>query len=150
VASKHALVGLHESLRYELDSIYNAPFVRTTLVTSGHLLETSMFAGIKYNRFARFIAPAVSAYSVADAIIDALANQESRQIAMPWYSSWAPMLRLLPSFVRDGIQKVRVRYLAYNPGFGRKSFHVDHSSVTTGNETTTIYTRHVNSSTLLK
>lgn len=104
VASKHALVGLHESLRFELDAIYKTPFVRTTLVTTGHLQETSMFSGIQYNAFARFLAPPVSTAKVANAVIDALECQESRIVAIPWYAAWTPFLRVLPSFVRDGIQ----------------------------------------------
>lgn len=104
VASKHAIVGLHESLRFELDSIYKTPFVRTTLVTTGHLQETSMFSGIHYNAFARFFAPTVSTKKVADAVVDALDNQESRTVAIPWFAAVVPVLRLLPSFMRDGVQ----------------------------------------------
>ncbi|WFD21707.1 hypothetical protein MEQU1_000362 [Malassezia equina] len=85
VASKHALVGLHESLRFELDTIHKTPFVRTTLVTTGHLDETSMFSGIHYNRFARFVAPCVQVGKVAEAIVDALEKQESRTIVKPWH-----------------------------------------------------------------
>lgn len=103
-ASKHALVGLHESLRYELDSIHKAPYVRTTLVTTGQLHDTPMFDGVMHSPFVHFVAPSISAHRVADAIIEALEQQESRHIAMPWYASWTPVLRLLPSFVRDGIQ----------------------------------------------
>lgn len=104
VASKHALVGLHDSLRFELDSIYKTPFVRTTIVTTGHLQETSMFSGIQYNAFARFFAPPISTSSVAEAVVDALESQESRTVALPWYAAWTPALRLLPSFARDGVQ----------------------------------------------
>ena len=103
-ASKHALVGLHESLRYELDSIHKAPHVRTTLVTTGQLQDTPMFDGVTHSPFVHFVAPSISAHRVADAIVEALEQQESRHIAMPWYASWTPALRLLPSFVRDGIQ----------------------------------------------
>lgn len=106
VASKHATVGLHESLRFELDSIHKTPFVRTTLVTTGHLQETSMFSGIQYNAFARFFAPPISTARVAEAVIDALESQESRLVAMPWYASWTPVLRLLPSFGRDAVQSL--------------------------------------------
>lgn len=101
------MVGLHESLRFELDTIYKTPFVRTTLVTTGQLDETGMFSGIQYNRFARFFAPCVQVKSVAEAIVDTLEKQESRTIVKPWYVAAAPLLRLLPSFVHDGIQWVR-------------------------------------------
>lgn len=104
VATKHALVGLHESLRFELDAIHKTPFVRTTLVVPGQLRETNMFSGIQFNQFARFVAPPVSASCVADEIVSALEHQESRFIALPFYAKFAPLLRLLPSFLRDGIQ----------------------------------------------
>lgn len=103
-ASKHALVGMHESLRYELDSVHKVPYVRTTLVTTGQLHDTSMFDGVVHSPFVHFVAPSISAHRVADAIVEALEHQESRYVAMPWYASWTPVLRLLPSFVRDGIQ----------------------------------------------
>lgn len=99
-------MGLHESLRFELDTIHKTPFVRTTLVTTGHLDETSMFSGIHYNRFARFVAPCVQVGKVAEAIVDALEKQESRTIVKPWYVAAAPLLRVLPSFLHDGIQWV--------------------------------------------
>lgn len=111
VASKHSLIGLHESLRFELDTIYKTPYVRTTLVTTGHLDGTSMFSGIHYNRFARFVAPTVNVEEVAQAIVNALERQESRAVIKPWYVAAAPLLRVLPSFVRDGIQYVRATLL---------------------------------------
>ncbi|KAK0522447.1 hypothetical protein OC834_006279 [Tilletia horrida] len=84
VATKHALVGLHESLRYELDKKYQAPEVRTTL----------------------FLAPLLQPLDVAAAIVDALDRQESSDIYLPWYAQWTPLLRMLPSFLRDLAQKM--------------------------------------------
>lgn len=104
VASKHALIGLHDSLRSELDTLHRTPFVRTTLVVPGQLRDTRMFSGLKHNALARFVAPSVSAGRVADAVADALAAQESRFIAMPWYARWMPLLNVVPSFVRDAVQ----------------------------------------------
>ena len=63
-----------------------------------------MFDGVTHSPFVHFVAPSISAHRVADAIVEALEQQESRHIAMPWYASWTPALRLFPSFVRDGIQ----------------------------------------------
>ncbi|WFD29488.1 hypothetical protein MSPP1_000497 [Malassezia sp. CBS 17886] len=98
VAAKHALVGMHDSLRHELDAIYRTPFVRTTLVTTGHLEDTTMFSGVQYNAFARFVAPVVSTEHIADALLDALENQESRTVALPWYVALIPLMRMVPSF----------------------------------------------------
>ncbi|KAE8214677.1 hypothetical protein CF327_g1951 [Tilletia walkeri] len=105
VATKHALVGLHESLRYELDKKYKAPQVRTTLVCPGHI-KTALFAHLDVPPLARFLAPLLDPRDVAKAILRALERQESTDIYMPWYAQWAPLLRMLPSFLRDLAQTI--------------------------------------------
>lgn len=112
VASKHAVVGLHESLRFELDSMcvfadrHKAPFVRTTLVCPGHMDDTKMFANVKYNDAARFFTPVTKSGVVASRIIDAIRRQESTVIQVPSYVRLAPALDILPSFLRDFVQRV--------------------------------------------
>ncbi|KAK0568958.1 hypothetical protein OC861_001395 [Tilletia horrida] len=105
VATKHALVGLHESLRYELDVKYRSPEVRTTLVCPGHI-QTPMFSGLQVPPLARFLAPLLSSGQVAAAIVEALDRQESTDIYLPWYAQWTPLLRMFPSFLRDLAQTV--------------------------------------------
>jgi len=104
-ASKAALVSLHESLRYELDSRYNAPGVRTTLVCPGHVL-TTMFSSVDLgkNWLCKFFMPALPPYTIAKAVIAALDSQFSQEIYLPFYVNFAPYLRLLPSFARDSVQ----------------------------------------------
>ncbi|CAD6956315.1 unnamed protein product [Tilletia caries] len=105
VATKHALVGLHESLRYELDKKHKAPKVRTTLICPGHI-KTALFAQVEVPALARFLAPLLDPRDVAMAILRALERQESTDIYLPWYAQWAPALRMLPSFLRDLAQTV--------------------------------------------
>lgn len=109
-ASKHALIGLHDVLRRELDSIYRQPNIRTTLVCPGHIADTTLFEGIQYNKLARFLTPTTSADVIASMIVDALERQESTFVAAPWHVPWTPFLAILPSFLRDGIAKVRCLY----------------------------------------
>ncbi|VDC06189.1 unnamed protein product [Peniophora sp. CBMAI 1063] len=104
-ASKAALISLNESLRYELDTRYNAPGVRTTLVCPGHVL-TPMFNTIDLGRnwLCKFMMPALAPISVAKAVIAALDSQFSQDIYLPFYVNFAPYLPLVPSFMRDFIQ----------------------------------------------
>jgi len=104
-ASKAALISLHESLRYELDSRYKAPGVRTTLVCPGHVL-TPLFASVDLgtNWLNKFLMPSLPPHTVAKAVIAALDSQFSQEIYLPFYVNFAPYLCLLPSFARDFIQ----------------------------------------------
>ena len=106
VASKHALIGMHESLRFELDAIHKKPFVRTTLVCPGHMRDTRMFANVQYNDAARVLAPSTTKDAIAARVVEAIRLQESTVIQAPAFVAWSPVLRLLPSFLRDGVQKL--------------------------------------------
>jgi len=101
-ASKAALISLHESLRYELDKRYNAPKVRTTLVVPGHV-STSLFGHVSFaeHPLLRFFAPQLSTNSVVKHIIRAIDNQYSTTIRMPFYANLTPVVRMLPSYLRD-------------------------------------------------
>jgi len=104
-ASKAAIIALHESLRYELDKRYKAPKVRTSLVLLGHV-STSLFGHISFatSPMTRFLAPLLSTHSVVKYIIRAMDNQHSTTIRMPFYVSLTPVLRMLPSYLRDFFQ----------------------------------------------
>jgi NAD(P)-dependent dehydrogenase (short-subunit alcohol dehydrogenase family) len=101
-ASKHALFGLHESLRAELDFKYKCPKIRTTLVTPGHIL-TPMFKTIKFPeyRMFSFLAPSVHPVTVVKQIVAALDEQYSQTVVLPFYVHFIPFANLLPSFVQD-------------------------------------------------
>ncbi|KAG1752549.1 retinal short-chain dehydrogenase reductase [Suillus paluster] len=105
-ASKAALVTMNESLRYELDKVYDAPGIRTTLVCPGHIL-TPLFSTIQLptNPFFKFLAPSIAPVTVVKAIITALDAQQSRTIYLPFYTNMAPVLRMIPSYLRDISQK---------------------------------------------
>ncbi|EGO02038.1 hypothetical protein SERLA73DRAFT_177744 [Serpula lacrymans var. lacrymans S7.3] len=104
-ASKAALVSLHESLRYELDKRYLAPGVRTTLVLPGHV-HTPLFSTVRLpqNEFFKFFAPSVAPVTVVKAIITALDEKYSQVLHLPFYTHFAPILPMLPSYLRDFAQ----------------------------------------------
>ncbi len=103
VATKHALVGLHSSLRQELDSARPTSYrnIRTTLVIPGRI-RTPLFDDMHYPPIAEFLAPTLEASHLARRIVEqALAKHESCEIHEPFYARFTPMLRLLPTFVQD-------------------------------------------------
>jgi len=114
-ASKSALIGLHESLRYELDKVYCAPQIRTTLVTTG-FIQTPLFSRSTYaskeapsplpSWLFRFLAPPLASHEVVKAIIAALDMNESTDIKLPFYVHIAGMSRAYPAWVRDILQWV--------------------------------------------
>jgi short-subunit dehydrogenase len=104
-ASKAALIMLNESLRFELDSRYKTPGVRTTLVCPGHVL-TPLFASLDLgsNWLSKFFLPALPPITVVKAIIAALDSQFSQNIYLPFYVNFAPYKNLIPSFAMDFAQ----------------------------------------------
>lgn len=104
-ASKAAVIGLHESLRYELDKRYKCPNIRTTLVCPGHV-TTSMFQAVTLPNYSwfRFLAPSVQPVAVVKRIIAALDDQHSQTILLPFFVHFMPIVRLCPSFLRDFAQ----------------------------------------------
>lgn len=101
VASKHALVGLHASLRRELDRIHGCARIRTSLVVLGRL-RTPLFASMHYGWLAEVLAPTLDPACVARDIVQlALARHSSEDIYRPFYAHFAPALRLAPSWLQD-------------------------------------------------
>ncbi|PWN52379.1 NAD(P)-binding protein [Violaceomyces palustris] len=105
VSTKHALVGLHESLRLELDKKFQTPNVRTTLVVLGHV-KTRLFTGMRFNPLANFLAPSVEVDLVAESILQSLERRENSVVYLPFYSRWVVLLKVVPIWLRDLIQIV--------------------------------------------
>ncbi|CAJ0753424.1 13736_t:CDS:10 [Entrophospora sp. SA101] len=93
-ASKAALISFHETLRYELDTCYNAKNVRTTLVCPG-LLRTKMFDGVQVEY--PFITPPLAPLDVVKRIVTSLDKNQGEDILTPYYANLMPLLRFLPS-----------------------------------------------------
>ncbi|TEB35735.1 retinal short-chain dehydrogenase/reductase [Coprinellus micaceus] len=101
-ASKAALIALNQSLRYELDHRYNTPKIRTTILLPGHI-QTPLFQTAEFNTafWFKFLAPSLPPVTVVKRIIAALDEQHSQTIYLPFYTYTAPLVNVMPSFVRD-------------------------------------------------
>jgi hypothetical protein len=66
-----------------------------------------MFSTIQLpsNPFFQFFAPSIAPVAVVKAIITALDAQQSRTIYLPFYTNLSPVLRMIPSYLRDLCQK---------------------------------------------
>jgi len=112
-SSKFALVGLHESLRYELDKIHQTPKIRTTILHLGYV-HTPLFSRSAYTSekppsplpswLFRFLAPPIASHDVVKTIIAALDDHESREILMPFLVNVSKWMNLFPSWARDFMQ----------------------------------------------
>ncbi|KIR58084.1 hypothetical protein I314_06049 [Cryptococcus bacillisporus CA1873] len=108
-ASKAAVLSLHQTLRFELNSRYQTPGIRTTLVLPAYTL-TSLFNRVKLptNRIFDFLCPPVQPRTVVKHVISALDDNESRVIRLPFYSNFARLcgdaVGLIPAGLRDFVQ----------------------------------------------
>jgi len=99
-ASKHAAVGLAESLRLELSR--TAPGVRTTLVCPSYI-DTGMFEGAEVR--ARHLVPMLRAEDVSAAVVRAV-EQDREQLLMPLIVNAIPPLRVLPTRAFDATARI--------------------------------------------
>ncbi|KAL1854706.1 hypothetical protein Plec18170_004797 [Paecilomyces lecythidis] len=102
-ATKHALVGMQESLYYEMQKMYKTPYVRTSIAMIGHT-KTALFEEFDVGLIGRFLGPLLEPSYVADQIVDALEAQETRIIQTPLMIHLLPGIKAFPSFVRDFLQ----------------------------------------------
>ena len=99
-ASKHAAVGLAESLRLELSR--TAPGVRTTLVCPSYI-DTGMFEGAEVR--ARHLVPMLRAEDVSAAVVRAV-EQDREQLLMPLMVNTISPLRVLPTRAFDATARM--------------------------------------------
>lgn len=105
VASKHALTGLMESLRYELDKIYRKPNIRTSIVVLGQM-TTPLFAKAKMSRIGGFLMPLQDPNSIAEDIVDSIQLNKSSYIYRPYLARLAPVVQAMPQWIRDLAQRI--------------------------------------------
>lgn len=104
-ASKAGLVGLYESLTYELGSPSTSTCgVRTLLVCPGQL-RTPLFQGLETP--STILAPVLDPSDIADSIISAMENGQIGEIDFPFYSRFMPWMRTMPWHMQEV-----VRYLS--------------------------------------
>ncbi|KAK9239758.1 hypothetical protein V1525DRAFT_454729 [Lipomyces kononenkoae] len=93
-ASKGGLLGLYESLTYEVGpNAEKDSGIRTILVATGQM-ATSLFEGVKSPH--KFTAPVLDTSIVADRIMLALERGEQGRVTMPTYAKFMPLMRSMP------------------------------------------------------
>lgn len=120
-ASKAAAILLHRSLRQELNTIYNSPTIRTTLVCPGYI-NTKLFENVKMR--GEFFFPRLSAHEVMKKIVQAIDSEDSRDIYIPLYTRLGPffgfesldlLLLIVPSWVIDALYWLTGANRAFDP-----------------------------------
>ncbi|WFD04349.1 hypothetical protein MOBT1_003056 [Malassezia obtusa] len=102
--SKSAALSFHEELRVELRAIYDAPRVRTSIVTPTKV-RTLLGSALKDGDNA-FVSPTLEPIQVATAITDALSSGLSHSISQPLMTKLLPFVRALPDWFRALIATV--------------------------------------------
>ena len=91
-------------IRYELDKMYKTPKVRTSVAVIGHT-STGLFKEFHVTHaYGRFLGPTCAPEEIAERMVDVMEIQESRYIFHPWVNYTAPLLKAMPSFLRDHMQ----------------------------------------------
>ena len=103
-ASKHAVVGLMESIRLEEQSLPQHDRINTCLICPSIIGDTKLFKGIRFVFPLNLISPALKKDQVADRIIQAVAAGES-WVVMPFIMSLVSLLYLLPIPLRNLVFK---------------------------------------------
>ncbi|KAI5476344.1 hypothetical protein MNV49_007857 [Pseudohyphozyma bogoriensis] len=107
-ASKHALVGLHESLRCELRYRHGDPPIRTTLLVPGRI-HTPLFESLAApSPLVSFLAPTVEPHTIAKKVIAALECETSTEIYIPRYGGLLWAVRGLPSWCKEGLERLAI------------------------------------------
>ncbi|PKI84313.1 hypothetical protein MVES1_001628 [Malassezia vespertilionis] len=102
--SKGAALAFHEELRVELRVAYNAPRVRTSVVTPtkvrtllGHAMNDAENS---------FVDPTLEPIEVASAIVNAIAEGRSHTISQPVITKLLPFVRAMPEWFRTIVAKL--------------------------------------------
>jgi NAD(P)-dependent dehydrogenase (short-subunit alcohol dehydrogenase family) len=115
VASKHALAGLMESLRFELDWVYKLPTVRTTLLVLGQL-RTPLFERVKVKALPAFLMPLQDPIVIAKDVVRAIEQDRSQFIYRPHLARFAAALPALPAWLRNAVHDFSGANRAFHGG----------------------------------
>ena len=98
-ASKAAISALHHSLTADLGGV-DGP-IKTLLVESGQM-SSDLFAGVETP--SNFFAPVLEPVDVAKEIISAVDNGMGGVLAMPAYSRWIHLMKVLPVSLQRAVR----------------------------------------------
>lgn len=94
-ASKAAALSFHEGLTAELQTVYDAPRVRTVSVHPGHT-STALFKG--YDQKTAFIMPELQPETIAEAIVNQVLSGKSGHVIVPEAGNMLALLRFMPDW----------------------------------------------------
>lgn len=100
-ASKAGALAFHEGLTAELQTVYNAPRVRTVSVHPGHT-TTALFQG--YDQRTAFVMPELHPDTIAEAIVKQVLTGRSGHVIVPESGVMLALLRFMPDWYQ-----IRVR-----------------------------------------
>jgi len=101
-ASKAAALTFHEGLAAELKTRYNAPKVRTVVITQG-FTKTPLFTG--YENDSKFLMPTLEADTVAEAIVKKVLAGTSGQVVLPGAANFmAVVIRSWPFWLQTRVR----------------------------------------------
>jgi all-trans-retinol dehydrogenase (NAD+) len=104
-ASKAAALAFHEGLTTELVTRYNAPKVRTLIITPG-FVRTPLIQGLTQQK--GFLDYVLEPETVAEGIVKRVFVGESGQLILPGFFSFvAPLLRAMPYWMSNRIRNER-------------------------------------------
>jgi all-trans-retinol dehydrogenase (NAD+) len=96
-SSKAAAMSFHEGLTAELKTRYNAPKVRTVLISQGYT-KTPLFQG--YHNDSPFLMPTLEPETVAEAIVKQVLSGHSGHIVVPGFAGILTVLRGFPHWMQ--------------------------------------------------
>ena len=107
-ASKAAAIAFHEGLAAEVATKYNAPKVRTVLVTQS-FTKTTLFKG--FGSEDTWLTPALEPETVAEAVVRKVLGGESGQIVLPGGVGIGLFVRALPYWYQDRLRKKCAKFM---------------------------------------
>ncbi|GAA5860323.1 hypothetical protein JCM3774_000380 [Rhodotorula dairenensis] len=104
-SSKAAALSFHEGLTEELRHLYlphsHARAIRTSVICPAHF-KSGMFAGF-VSGIPEFLAPSLEVDTVAELVEETILSGKSQHIIEPYYASFTPLGRALPTWIYGGI-----------------------------------------------
>jgi len=107
-SSKAAALSFHEGITAELNTVYNAPKVRTIVVIQGHT-KTPLFTG--FHNDSPFLVPTLEVETVAEEIVKKVLGGNSGQVIVPGFGVTLTWLRGMPSWYQNRLRSKGVNIM---------------------------------------
>lgn len=107
-SSKAAALSFHEGITAELNTVYNAPKVRTIAIIQGYT-KTPLFTG--YQNDSPFLVPTLEVETVAEEIVKKVLAGKSGQVIVPGFGVTLTWLRGMPSWYQNRLRNKGVNIM---------------------------------------